>query len=169
MYFSDFPKILYSEFDIPTIITDITLRTKFLSSLDSKIFAFELYTIKDGDRPDTISYRYYGRSDLDWLILIANNIISMDDWPKTDNQILNGLLKIYGSITAIDDTNNTAAIHHYENSDGLIVSFDYEGTKVPVTILQNEIRDNDLKRDIRLIKKEYVGLILQEQQKLLQQ
>lgn len=169
MYFFNFPKILYSEFGVPTTITDITVRTRLLSSMESKIFAFELYTIKDGDRPDTISYRYYGRSDLDWLVLIANNIISLDDWPKTDNQILNGLLKIYGSIAAIDDTNNVAAIHHYETAEGLIVSFDYQGSKIPITILQNEIRENDLKRDIRLVKKEYVGIILQEQQELLQQ
>lgn len=32
------------------------------------------YTIKEGDRPDLISYKYYNTPDLWWAILQANNI-----------------------------------------------------------------------------------------------
>ena len=162
-YFKSFPKILYND----SVVTDITLRTKILDTVESKVYAYESYIIRDGDRPDTVSFRYYGRSDLDWLILIANNLISIEDWPKTDQEIYNGLIEIYGSLEAIDNVNDPDAIVYYENIDGLIVDQFYQGEKFPITILQNEYRENEKKRVIRLVKKEYVNYILRQQIELM--
>lgn len=164
-YFKSFPKILYND----SVVTDITLRTKILDTVESKVYAYESYIIRDGDRPDTVSFRYYGRSDLDWLILIANNLISIEDWPKTDQEIYNGLIEIYGSLEAIDNVNDPDAIVYYENIDGLIVDQFYQGEKFPITILQNEYRENEKKRVIRLVKKEYVNYILSQQIELMKQ
>ena len=164
-YFKSFPKILYND----SVVTDITLRTKILDTVESKVYAYESYIIRDGDRPDTVSFRYYGRSDLDWLILIANNLISIEDWPKTDQEIYNGLIEIYGSLEAIDNVNDPDAIVYYETIDGLIVDQFYLGEKVPITILQNEYRENEKKRVIRLVKKEYVNYILSQQIELMKQ
>jgi hypothetical protein len=166
-YFQSFPKIQYTAFDTPTVVTDITLRTKILDNIETSVYAYETYTIMDGDRPDTVSYRYYGRSDLDWLILTANNMLSLDDWPKADGEILTGLLSIYGSISAIDSTLNPDAILYYEDINGNVVSYDQAGEKFPITILQNEYRENELKKIIRLVKKDYVGSILSQQINLL--
>lgn len=164
-YFKSFPKILYND----SVVTDITLRTKILDTVESKVYAYESYIIRDGDRPDTVSFRYYGRSDLDWLILIANNLISIEDWPKTDQEIYNGLIEIYGSLEAIDNVNDPDAIVYYETIDGLIVDQFYQGEKFPVTILQNEYSENEKKRVIRLVKKEYVNYILSQQIELMKQ
>lgn len=164
-YFKSFPKILYND----SVVTDITLRTKILDTVESKVYAYESYIIRDGDRPDTVSFRYYGRSDLDWLILIANNLISIEDWPKTDQEIYNGLIEIYGSLEAIDNVNDPEAIVYYETIDGLIVDQFYQGEKFPITILQNEYRENEKKRVIRLVKKEYVNYILSQQIELMKQ
>jgi hypothetical protein len=164
-YFKSFPKILYND----SVVTDITLRTKILDTVESKVYAYESYIIRDGDRPDTVSFRYYGRSDLDWLILIANNLISIEDWPKTDQEIYNGLIEIYGSLEAIDNVNDPDAIVYYETIDGLIVDQFYQGEKFPITILQNEYRENEKKRVIRLVKKEYVNYILSQQIELMKQ
>lgn len=165
IYFKSFPKILYND----SVVTDITLRTKILDTIESKVYAYESYIIRDGDRPDTVSFRYYGRSDLDWLILIANNLISIEDWPKTDQEIYNGLIEIYGSLEAIDNVNDPDAIVYYETIDGLIVDQFYQGEKFPITILQNEYRENEKKRVIRLVKKEYVNYILSQQIELMKQ
>lgn len=164
-YFKSFPKILYND----SVVTDITLRTKILDTVESKVYAYESYIIRDGDRPDTVSFRYYGRSDLDWLILIANNLISIEDWPKTDQEIYNGLIEIYGSLEAIDNVNDPDAIVYYETIGGLIVDQFYQGEKFPITILQNEYRENEKKRVIRLVKKEYVNYILSQQIELMKQ
>lgn len=169
MYFENFPKIRYKFENSTVILTDITLRTKLISTIEDKIFAFEQYTIRDGDRPDTVSYRYYGRSDLDWLVLITNKMIGLEDWPNTDRQIVDGLIKIYGSLEAVDNTLDEDSIAYYLDSNGFVVSFDYIGTKTPITILQDALLKNDLKRQIKLIKPEYVGQILREQKELLAQ
>ena len=160
-YFDNFPKIDIKLSDgVLLNITDITLRTKIINSIDSLIYLYESYTIKDGDRPDTIAYRYYGRSDLDWIILIANNLMGLVDWPKTDSEIYDGLIKIYGSDSAIDNVNNPNAVLYYEDINRIPVSYDSGGEKFAVTILQNELRENDKKRKIRLIKREYINQVV---------
>lgn len=161
MYFSNFPKIDVKLSDnVRLSLTDITIRTKIINNIDSLIYLYESYTIRDGDRPDTLSWRYYGRSDLDWIILISNNLMGLDDWPKTERQIYDGLIKKYGSDSAIDNINNPAAVLYYEDINRVPVSYDATGEKFAVTILQNELRENDEKRKIRLIKREYISQVI---------
>jgi hypothetical protein len=168
-YFKDFPRMIYGAFGTDEMVVDITIRTKIVDTIDSSVYAYETYDIIDGDRPDIISSKYYGRSDLHWLIFMANDMISLDDWPKTDQEIYNGLIAIYGSDYAIDDTSNPDAIVYYEDINGLIVSYDADGQKFPITILANEKRENDAKRRIRLVKREYINQILALQSELLKE
>ena len=168
-YFKEFPRMIYSAFGSDTLAVDITIRTKIVDTINSSIYAYETYDIQDGDRPDILSNKYYGRSDLHWLIFIANDMISLDDWPKTDQEIYDGLIALYGSDAAIDNTNNPSAVLFYENIDGLVVAADADGEKFPVTILVNEIRENENKRRIRLVKREYVNQILKLQSDLLKE
>lgn len=161
MYFDDFPKIdIKLSDDIRLTVTDITLRTKIINTIDSLIYLYESYTITDGDRPDTIAYKYYGRSDLDWIILMSNNMLGLIDWPKSDQQIYDGLIKLYGSNSAIDNVNNPDAVLYYEDINGIPVSYDADGEKFAVTILQNELRENEKKRRIRLVKREYINQVV---------
>ena len=40
------------------------------------------YEIKGDDRPDNVAYDVYGNSNLDWLVLLCNNIINIqNEWP----------------------------------------------------------------------------------------
>lgn len=161
MYFANFPKIdIKLSDDILLTVTDITLRTKIINSIDSLLYLYESYTIKDGDRPDTIAYKYYGRSDLDWIIIMVNNMMGLEDWPKTDQQVYDGLIKIYGSNSAIDSINNPNAVLYYEDVNKIPVSYDASGEKFAVTILQNEMRENDKKRKIRLIRRDYINQVV---------
>lgn len=161
MYFENFPKLDIKLSDnVRLTVTDITIRTRIMNSIDSLIYLFESYTIRDGDRPDTIAYKYYGKSDLDWIIILSNNMMGLEDWPKTERQIYDGLIKKYGSNSAIDNVNNPAAVLYYEDINGIPVSYDAVGEKFAVTILQNELRENEAKRKIRLIKREYIDQVV---------
>jgi hypothetical protein len=87
-YFGNFPNLAYPiVIDGKTVrinAKNITVRAKFLDYVKTSQVSYRDYTIKDGDRPDTLSYRLYGRSDLHWVILIFNEILNpFFDWPLT--------------------------------------------------------------------------------------
>ena len=67
------------------------------------------YEIRGDDRPDNVAFDVYGNSNLDWLVLLCNNIINIpNEWPMLQNDFDEFLLEKYGSYAKINDT------HHYE-------------------------------------------------------
>jgi len=141
------------------------------------------YEIKGDDRPDNVAFDVYGNSNLDWLVLLCNNIINIpNEWPMLQNDFDEFLLEKYGSYAKINDT------HHYETQEiknskdvvivpkGLECESDYSITyfdsniEREVTILSDdcttevtnytyEERIEDKKRDIYLLKPKYLGVI----------
>ena len=57
------------------------------------------YIVSDGDRPDTVSQLAYGRSDLHWLILMANEIHNpYFQWPLSNSQLVSVTSEKYPGI-----------------------------------------------------------------------
>ena len=71
--------------------------------------SFTKYKIIGDERPDQVAYNVYGDEDLDWVVLLANNIINVrDEWPMTQGDFNNYLSEKYG------DTGGADLIKHYE-------------------------------------------------------
>jgi len=90
-YFSYFPVtsiVLNGEtLDIKQV-KNILVRTKFSSYFREKEGLYTPYIIKENDRPDTIAHKFYGKSDLHWLVLLFNEIIDpYFDWPLNDKAL----------------------------------------------------------------------------------
>ena len=141
------------------------------------------YEIRGDDRPDNVAFDVYGNSNLDWLVLLCNNIINIpNEWPMLQNDFDEFLLEKYGSYAKINDT------HHYETQEiknsrdviivpkGLecesnysITYFDaYTGREVTVlsancttevTNFTYEERIENKKRDIYILKPRYISVI----------
>ena len=141
------------------------------------------YEIRGDDRPDNVAFDVYGNSNLDWLVLLCNNIINIpNEWPMLQNDFDEFLLEKYGSYAKINDT------HHYETQEiknsrdviivpkGLecesnysITYFDaYTGREVTVlsancttevTNFTYEERIENKKRDIYVLKPRYLSII----------
>ena len=83
---------------------------------------FTKYKIIGNERPDNIAFKEYGDSNLDWVILIANNILNLqDEWPLPQNSLDEILLEKYGSYDKL-----YSDVHHYEtieikNSKGGVI------------------------------------------------
>lgn len=115
-YFNELPNIEYiSPFEDSTSNSDyissknIFLRAKLRDTIKKIVSGFNDYYIKDGERPDTIAEEIYDDPELDWVILITNNITNINDqWPLDNNSFHNYLLDKYGS------EENIYAVHHYE-------------------------------------------------------
>ena len=186
-YFKELPNILYPNL-LPSInkiedripVKNIFKRSKLRDDVDQAITAFDYFYIEHGMRPDMVAQRLYDDPELDWVILSTNNIINIrDQWPLEHNDLHEYMLDKYGSETNIN------GIHHYETRQildeynrvvipaGLEVdanfSFKYQNysnsivTVNPVSAITNyqyEVKLNDQKRRIKVLKPQFLSLFL---------
>lgn len=179
MYFKELPNVQYpsplsdraSDREYVTI-KNIFRRAKLRDDLISELTAFDNYEIRDGQRPDVVANDYYENPELDWLVLICNNITNVrDQWPLSDQELYNFAVEKYGN-----DINNIAFYESTEVRDdmnrliypgGIVVDSDFEivdpddATTIlrpvrSVTNYEYEVRKNEEKRSITLLKGEFV-------------
>ena len=98
--------------DERVLVKNIFKRPKLRTDIDYAITAFDFRMIKEGDRPDTIAAAIYDDPELDWVVLITNNILNIrDQWPLSNNDLHKYMLDKYGSEEAILEP------HHYETNE----------------------------------------------------
>ena len=169
-------------------VKNLFKRTKISEQVFSDLTFFTKYQVITDERPDNVAFKVYGDSNLDWMVLLANNIINVQqEWPLEHTSYYNYLISKYGSDAALQN------IHHYETKEikntvgkvivpeGLEVSSDFSitffdtglgvqqtvSTEI-VTEITNEVyenRINDAKRNINIIKPRFVGLVIEEIEK----
>ena len=150
---------------------------------------FTKYEIVGNDRPDNVAFKEYNDSNLDWVVLQSNNIINIQtEWPLSQRDFDRYMLKKYDTY---DNLYN--GIHHYEtvetkNSKGVViipggqqVPSDYSVTfyddkleqmitsseKITVTNYQYEEKIQEDKRNIFLLKPDYLPVILDDMEDLM--
>jgi len=189
-YFNYVPDFNYVDRNIGAKIGDYTRvknlfrRIKLKEDVFQDSTNFEKYQIKGDDRPDNVAQKVYGDPELDWLVLIANNIINIQtEWPMPQLTFDSYILNKYGSY------DNANAIHHYEtievvNSQGVVIipaglrvdegssysyydAFDqsYDSTgdiTTPITNIVYEERIEEAKRNIFLLKPRYLSVALDD-------
>tara|TARA_B100000287_G_scaffold2418_1_gene2394 strand:- start:162 stop:833 length:672 start_codon:yes stop_codon:yes gene_type:complete len=196
-YFSKVPNFEYvSRLPNAKISDYITVKNLFKRGfLRSDIFedlaTFEQYQIKGDDRPDNVANSFYQNPDLDWLVLISNNIVNIQtEWPLMQRDFERFLLDKYETHAALED------IHHYEtleikNNAGVVMlekglevesdfTFSYydawlkeqqditnANCVTSVTNYQYEEKIEDAKRNIYLLKTRYLGIVLDDLEDLM--
>ena len=85
-YFRELPNISAvsllpsaSRNDERMLVKNIYKRAKLRGDLDNIILAFDYRTIPDGYRPDNVANEIYEDPELDWVVLIVNNITNVRD------------------------------------------------------------------------------------------
>ena len=161
------------------VVKNIFKRAVVRDDIFDEITAFTKYSVQGDERPDQVAYNFYNDSGLDWVVLATNNIIHVrDEWPMGNQDFLTYLNAKY---TAEELTN----IHHYEtkiirDSSGTLIQ--PEGKTVPAgytvnfldngvlrsessltsfSFLEHETNLNDNKRNINILRTEYLGLFLE--------
>ena len=150
---------------------------------------FEKYKIIGDERPDNVAKKIYGNSELDWLVLVSNNIINIQtEWPMRQNDFDEHLLLKYGTYQTL-----YSGIHHYESKEikdsngvvilpeGLIVDEKYEflytnpqgllerrRPGLPITNYDYELKMEDGKRNINILKPKYVNLVIDDLKGIMQ-
>tara|TARA_Y100000310_G_scaffold66834_1_gene62158 strand:+ start:1258 stop:1968 length:711 start_codon:yes stop_codon:yes gene_type:complete len=113
-YFRELPDILYQSNLLHKTssqeyirIKNLFRRVKIQDWIQDNVQFFNKYTIRDGERPDTMAERLYGTSERDWIIVLTAGITNIrNDWPLSNYDLYRYVEAKYGT-----DLN---AIHHYE-------------------------------------------------------
>ena len=151
---------------------------------------FTKYQIKGDDRPDNVAWEIYQESGLDWLVLTCNNIINVQsEWPMSQENFERFLLDKYETHETLNNT------HHYETIEvkdtlGSIIlkegnwvdsnfSLTYydnilekqitaDPTNKPITNYDYEIKIEDEKRNIFLLKPQYLNIIYDDMDEIME-
>ena len=161
-------------------------RAKVREDLFENFMQFDKYEIIGDERPDNVAEKVYNSSTLDWVVLMSNNIIDINnEWPLTQSQLNLFLDNKY-------TPQELVSIHHYETLElrdnknqlilpaGLVVDADFnleylsggqikstnslvDGRPVKaVTFYDYENDLNDKKRNINVLKQEFLGIFLKD-------
>ena len=173
-------------------VKNLFKRGKLADDIFQDLTVFTKYEIRGDDRPDNVADKVYDDPDLDWVILLSNNIINIQsEWPLPQRDFDRYLLDKYETYEKLND------VHHYETLEcknltgavvvpkGLWVESDYsvtyydwyagvEITKsssdivVSVTNYEYEDEKENEKRNIYILKPKYLNIIKDDLKEMMQ-
>ena len=177
-YFNEFPVINYNLSGVngnTKEVTDIWRRVKVRSKIANNVALFDKFDVPEGDSPETVAYKVYGSADYVWVVCLLNNVVNRYyDWPLDEYNFQQYVADKYS---------NPAGIHHYEitqlsgrqTGDGpsdyshkLEVNSDVSGAQ-SVSNIEYERREQDKKRQIKLLQPNYLNNFIDEFKRLIVQ
>ena len=176
-YFSKFPKGVY---DIAgnkqfKLVTDIMRRVKVRAKILNEASLYDDYDVPSGERPEVTAFKHFGDTELHWVILLTNDITdAYYGWPLSDQDFEKYVTDKYA---------NPQGIHHYEitqssgNTTGSspddyshkIEVNETEAGAESVSNYEYERREQDKIRSIKLLDPAFLGLFIEEFERLVSQ
>jgi len=195
-YFKNLPNIGYKN-NLTTSVDrqnyiyakNLFLRAKVRDDVSKEITFLNSYNIREGKRPQDIADELYGDPTLDWVVLTVANIINVrDEWPMTGKVLYDYCATKYGN-----ELNDTAFYETKEVRDnqnrlilpgGKVVDSNFTipdpdnpqitlslGSSEPLVIgISNflaETRNNERKRNIKVMREEYLTMFLMDMRETL--
>lgn len=187
-YFRELPDLEYQSFltdkrgtDDYLLVKNLFRRVKLRDDLQNVFTIFDKYQIPDGSRPELVAEELYGSVQYDWVVIVCAGITRVrDQWPLSDQQLYRYAEDLYGE--SLND------VHHYETIEvkdsenrlilpkGKVVdsNFTIPDPNTPgnvinpvagITNYEYEIRKNEEKRSIYVLKPRYLQQILLDTRK----
>ena len=182
MFFNIVPDIEYDEKPIsyPFSESDFVVAKNFFRryKINDDIFEyavfFKKYTIKDGERPETLAEKFYGNQFYDWVILLTNNMVNAQyDWPRTNYEIYRIVEEEFDDpYSEISHYEIKETIGHYQaglhvdktfydsthklNIGGSVQIKNGNEIASPITVAEYYQEENEKKREIYLLKSRFL-------------
>jgi len=168
-------------------VKNLFKKGKLREDIFQNLAFFTKYQIQGNDRPDNVAFKVYNNSNLDWVVLLCNNIINVQsEWPMSQDDFERYVLDKYGDYETL-----YSGIHHYETveiknsqgvtvvSAGLQVQSDYtvsyfdfftdqqvtvpsRDLVIPVTNYEYEEKIENDKRNIFVLKPAYLNVVIDD-------
>ena len=184
-YFRELPNLEYqsplphrSSSDEYVRVKNLFRRVKLRDDLQNVFTLFNKYEIPDGSRPELVAEELYGKPELDWVVLLTAGITHVrDQWPLSDRNIYRYCEEKYEE--NINDVRFYETIEVKDSAGRLILPAgkvvdgnftitnpsDYTAILNPVIGVSNyeyEVRKNNAKRSIYILKKSYLQQYLND-------
>ena len=172
MYFDTFPKILYDSKGNGQvkIVTNLLKRVAIRTKVKNNTSLFDTYTVQNGDTPESIADKLYDDPELHWVVLMVNDITDRyHQWPMYEQQFNTYINEKY---------DNPDGVHHYEisqssgdtstkieviNNSALYTGdTDFYSDASIITNREYEEREQDKKRQIRLLDPSFIDQFVEE-------
>ena len=168
-YFTRFPTIMYDPAGDGSakVITNIMSRVRLRASMKKEIIMLDKYRVKENETPEIVADRHHGSVYYHWVVMLINNISDVNhDWVKSTRQLQKYLQSKYTEAQLTE-------AHHYEipqSSGDTTVNIQVpQGTSDAVTITNYEYETalNETKREIDLLRNDYLDYFVEEFEELI--
>ena len=163
-YFTRFPTIMYDPAGDGSakVITNIMSRVRLRASMKKEIIMLDKYKVKENETPEIVADKHHGSVYYHWVVMLVNNISDVNhDWVKSTRQLQKYLQSKYTEAQLTE-------AHHYEipqSSGDTTVNIQVpQGTSDAVTITNYEYETalNESKREIDLLRNDYLEFFIEE-------
>jgi hypothetical protein len=193
-YFRELPNIEYQSFlssksssQDYLLVKNIFRRVKLRDDLQNIFTLFNKYEIQEGARPELVAEEVYGDPTLDWVILIGAGITNVrNDWPLSNSDLYSYSQKKYGDeilnsvrfyeTSEIRDTKNKLifpagkivdedfAVSYFDENLNNVIT---KNPGIPVTNYEYEVRENNKKSLIYVLRNEYLQQFLNDSREIM--
>ena len=163
-YFTRFPTIMYDPAGDGSAkaVTNILSRVRLRSNMKKEIVMLDKYKVKENETQEIVADKHHGSVYYHWVVMLVNNISDVNhDWVKSTRQLQKYLQSKYTEAQLTE-------AHHYEipqSSGDTTVNIQVpQGTSDAVTITNYEYETalNESKREIDLLRNEYLEFFVEE-------
>ena len=164
-YFNQFPSMLYDPAGDGSakVVTNIMKRVRVRANMKKEVVMLDTYAVKENETPEIVADKHHGSPYYHWVVMLLNDISDVNhDWVKSTRQMQKYLLSKYTE-TQLAET------HHYEisqTSGDTTIKIEVENSTYPsattITNYEYEIALNDSKREIDLLRNDYLAFFVDE-------
>ena len=178
-------------------VKNLFRRNKLRDDLKGVFTIFNKYEIVEGARPDTVAEEYYGDAELDWVVLMTAGIIHVrNEWPLSNYDLYRYAEEKYGTslndvhhyetvevrdsdgkliLPAGKIVDEDFKIYYYDNdqyytNDATVLGANVTRISNPTVSISNyeyEVRKNNEKSSIYLLKQEYLQQFLNDMRQIM--
>jgi hypothetical protein len=172
MYFDSIPKILYDSKGNGEVkvVTNLLKRVAIRTKIKTNALILDTYNVKNGETPESIADKLYDDPELHWVVLMVNDITDRyHQWPMYEQQFNTYVNEKY---------DNPDGVHHYEisqssgdsetkievynNSALYSGDTDFYSNASIITNREYEEREQDKKRQIKLLDPAFLDQFVEE-------
>ena len=172
MYFESFPKIFYDSVGQgnPKVVTNLLRRVAIRAKVKTNTMLYDTYDVKSGETPEIIADKLYQDPELHWIVMLVNNVTDRyHQWPMKEQQFNTFLNEKYDNPDGVhhyeisqESGDTSTKIEVYANEALYTGDTDFYNSATIVTNREYEEREQDKKRQIRLLDPSFIDQFVEE-------
>lgn len=165
-FFRYFPSVTYDlhtdDLNVTAVMTNITAHVRLMQRVRDNISVFYDYVVQDGERPDSVATKVYGSPNYTWIVLVLNGIMSLFDWPLTNDEFVAYITERYGSVANAQAQIVYRTVDGYEVDATTFATLTTDQQGEPTTKYDQEFEANETKRTIKVVPRQFLPLLVNQ-------